>query len=263
MEKNRLGTKATRHNILQNLYDRGYIRGNPVEPTETGIKMAEALQEYAPAIAYPQMTAQLEADMDAIADRSLTKQDVVDISRRLLREAYDSLETNRERVAGKIVEGIVEDRVVGDCPRCGRKLRIIRSKATRKRFVGCEGYPDCDQTYPLPQRGEIIPADEVCASCGTPRVKVLAGRGRPWVLCLDTECPTKDEYKARKAQREAAAALAAAASSRDGEEEESPPSVGAKRSPSKKAATKKAATAEAPAKKALAKKRVAAVGKKG
>lgn len=206
MEKNRLGTKATRHNILQNLYDRGYIRGNPVEPTETGIKMAEALQEYAPTIAYPEMTAQLESDMDSIAERSLTREDVVDHSRQLLRQAYQSLESNKEQVASKIQEGIVEDRVVGDCPQCGRKLRIIRSKATKKRFVGCEGYPDCAQTYPLPQRGEIVPVDETCPSCGSPRIKVLAGRGRPWTLCLDTECPTKEEYKARRAQREAEAA---------------------------------------------------------
>lgn len=262
MEKNRLGTKATRHNILQNLYDRGYIRGNPVEPTETGIKMAEALQEYAPAIAYPEMTAQLEADMDAIADRSLTRQDVVDHSRRLLREAYDSLEANKERVAGKIVEGIVEDRVVGDCPQCGRKLRIIRSKTSRKRFVGCEGYPDCNQTYPLPQRGEIIPADEICTSCGTPRVKVMAGRGRPWTLCLDTECPTKDEYKARKAQREAAEALAAAASSGEGPEEGTSPAA-AKRPAAKRTATKRSSAEKVPVSKAPAKKRTAVAGKKG
>ena len=57
MEKHNLGTKATRHAIIQNLYDRGYVHGNPVEPTEMGIKMAEALQEFAPRIASPEMTA--------------------------------------------------------------------------------------------------------------------------------------------------------------------------------------------------------------
>ena len=47
--------------------------------------------------------------------------------------------------------------------------------------MGCEGYPDCDQTYPLPQRGDIIGTDEICPQCGSPKVKVLGGR-RPWVL---------------------------------------------------------------------------------
>jgi DNA topoisomerase-1 len=66
--------------------------------------------------------------------------------------------------------------------------------------VGCEGYPECDQTYPLPQRGDIIGTDEVCPQCGTPKIKVLGGR-RPWILCLDPHCPTKAEYRERQAAR--------------------------------------------------------------
>ncbi len=201
MEKHNLGTKATRHSIIQNLYDRGYVHGNPVEPTEMGIKLAEALQEYAPRIASPEMTAELEKDMDLISERDLTKEQVVTISRDLLREAYGSLEQNRQQVASKIYEGITDDRILGDCPKCGtNRIRVIRSKATKKRFVGCEGYPDCDQTYPLPQRGDIIGTGEICPQCGSPKIKVLGGR-RPWVLCLDPYCPTKAEYREKKAAR--------------------------------------------------------------
>ena len=201
MEKYNLGTKATRHAIIQNLYDRGYVHGNPVEPTEMGLKMAEALQEFAPRIASPDMTAQLEKDMDLISERDRTKEEVVAISRDLLRKAYTSLEQHRQEVAAKIYEGISGDRTLAECPKCGKhNLRVIRSKATKKRFVGCEGYPECDQTYPLPQRGDIIGTDEVCPECGSPKIKVLGGR-RPWVLCLDPECPTKAEYREKRAAR--------------------------------------------------------------
>jgi DNA topoisomerase-1 len=201
MEKHNLGTKATRHAIIQNLYDRGYVHGNPVEPTEMGIKLAEALQEYAPRIASPEMTAELEKDMDLISERDLTKEQVVTISRDLLREAYGLLEQNRQQVASKIYEGITDDRILGECPKCGvNRIRIIRSKATKKRFVGCEGYPECDQTYPLPQRGDIIGTGEICPQCGSPKVKVLGGR-RPWILCLDPHCPTKAEYREKRAAR--------------------------------------------------------------
>ncbi|MHB0979640.1 MAG: DNA topoisomerase I [Thermoleophilia bacterium] len=204
MEKHNLGTKATRHNIIQNLYDRGYIHGNPIEPTETGVKMAEALLQYAPLIASPDMTAQLELDMDAIAEEERTKDQVVTTSRDLLRKAYASLAENRAEVAAKIFEGITDDRILGDCPKCGtHKVRIIKSKTTRKRFVGCEGYPECDQTYPLPQRGDVIAMGETCPSCGTPRIKILGGK-RPWILCLDPDCPTKDEYREKQAARTAA-----------------------------------------------------------
>jgi DNA topoisomerase-1 len=211
MEEHNLGTKATRHAIIQNLYDRGYVHGNPVEPTEMGIKLAEALQEFAPRIASPEMTAELEKDMDLISMRDLTKEEVVTISRDLLRQAYGSLEQNREQMAAKIYEGITDDRILGDCPKCGKhKLRVIRSKATRKRFVGCEGYPICDQTYPLPQRGDLIGMDEVCPQCGSPKVKILGGR-RPWILCLDPYCPTKAEYQEKKAARAARGTKTAAA----------------------------------------------------
>ena len=211
METHNLGTKATRHNIIQNLYDRGYIHGNPVEPTETGVKMAEALLEYAPLIASPEMTAQLELDMDAIAEETQTKEHVVATSRALLHKAYKSLAENREAVAAKIFEGITDDRILGDCPTCGtHKVRVIKSKTTRKRFVGCEGYPECTQTYPLPQRGDILATGETCPSCGTPRIKILGGK-RPWILCLDPECPTKAEYREKQAARLAASGSAAAA----------------------------------------------------
>ncbi|OFW61876.1 MAG: DNA topoisomerase I [Actinobacteria bacterium RBG_16_64_13] len=203
MEEHNLGTKATRHAIIQNLYDRGYVHGNPVEPTEMGIKLAEALQEFAPRIASPEMTAELEKDMDLISVRDLTKEEVVAISRDLLRQAYGSLEQNREQMAAKIYEGITDDRILGDCPKCGKnKVRVIRSKATKKRFVGCEGYPECDQTYPLPQRGDIIGMDEVCPQCGSPKIKILGGR-RPWILCLDPYCSTKAEYREKQAARAA------------------------------------------------------------
>ena len=67
MEERGLGTKATRHDIIQKLYDRGYIQNNPIEPSETGIAMVKAFQQYAKRIATPDMTAELEADMDKIA----------------------------------------------------------------------------------------------------------------------------------------------------------------------------------------------------
>ena len=61
--------------------------------------------------------------------------------------------------------------------RRAQPLRIIRAKKSGKRFVGCEGYPDCDQTYGIPQRGDLIRLEEVCSICGkTPRAQ---GAERP------------------------------------------------------------------------------------
>ncbi len=261
MEKHNLGTKATRHAILQNLYDRGYVHGNPVEPTEMGMKMAEALQEFAPLIATPEMTAQLERDMDSISVRDLTKEEVVKTSRDLLRQAYTSLEQNKVQMAAKIYEGITDDRILGPCPKCGtEKLRVIRSKATKKRFVGCEGYPNCDQTYPLPQRGDIIGTDDICPQCNTPKIKILGGR-RPWILCLDPHCPTKEEYRqkqAAKAERLAGGKTTGSRVAKDGSEDASGEAGAA---PARKTAAKKT-TKSATTRKAAPKKTSAAAAAK-
>ena len=67
MEELGLGTKATRPDIIQKLYDRGYVYNNPPEPSETGIAMYKAFSEHVLRMATPEMTAELERDMDEIA----------------------------------------------------------------------------------------------------------------------------------------------------------------------------------------------------
>ena len=45
MEKLNLGTKSTRAEIIQKLFDRGYIRGNPIRPTKLGMALVETLRK--------------------------------------------------------------------------------------------------------------------------------------------------------------------------------------------------------------------------
>jgi DNA topoisomerase I len=229
MEERGLGTKATRHDIIQKLYDRGYVQNNPIEPSETGIAMVKAFQKYGERIATPDMTAELEEDMDKIASGEVTKDEVVEISRKMLHDSYDLMDENKRQLAEIIWEGMDQDRILGPCPKCreaGRtneqgdtnRLKIIRARKSGKRFVGCEGYPECDQTYGIPQRGDLIRLEETCSICGkTPRLKVISGR-RPWNLCLNEDCPSMVEMREQRAQREAARAAkeAAAAAAGDG-----------------------------------------------
>ena len=91
MEDRGLGTKATRADIIQKLYDRGYVFANPPEPSETGIAMYRAFQQYVPRMATPEMTAEMEKEMDQIVAGEMTKDQVLEDSRNMLREAYDEL----------------------------------------------------------------------------------------------------------------------------------------------------------------------------
>jgi DNA topoisomerase-1 len=107
--------------------------------------------------------------------------------------------TNRRKVDEKCINEecevfLVENRI-GICPSCGGNLLERRARAG-KRFVGCTGYPDCNVTYPLPQRGLVTPLPEACETCGSPRVRIYAGR-RPWTTCINFDCPTNEQAKAR------------------------------------------------------------------
>ena len=181
MEERNLGTKATRADIIQKLFDRGYVFGNPPVPTETGIALYEAFKNYVPRMATPEMTAQLEAEMDRIAAGEMTKGEVVGESRDLLHKTWSEIDETKEDLAKVVWKGMDEDRILGPCKVCeeaGRKkddgsphmLRIIRAKKSGKRFVGCSGWTlddpeSCDQTFPLPQRGDVFKLEERCSIC--------------------------------------------------------------------------------------------------
>ncbi|GFP39714.1 MAG: DNA topoisomerase 1 [Actinobacteria bacterium] len=203
MEELGLGTKSTRHSIIKSLYDRGYVVGNPLVPRETGIAVASTLIKHAQKISSPEMTAELEQDMDRIVEGLHQKDQVVGRSREMLDEIMEVMEKEREEIAADIRNGVREDEVVGKCRTCGKDLRIKRARKSRKRFVGCSGYPQCTEAYPLPQKGKIRSTDEVCPDCGTLRITVINKGRRPWKLCLDPECPTKKELvgSGRKSKR--------------------------------------------------------------
>jgi DNA topoisomerase-1 len=242
MEEAGLGTKATRADIIQKLYDRGYVFNNPPEPSETGIAMYKAFKEHVPRMATPEMTAELEFDMDEIAAGKSSKDEVLAVSREMLHGTTHDMQERSEDLAKVIWAGMDEDKFLGPCRVCeaaGRKhedgspnrLRVIDMRGG-KRFWGCEGYnrddpehPDsCRNSGPLPGRGyDLWRLEEECSVCGqAPRLSVKSFRGRPWKLCLNDDCPTMVEMREKRAEREAAMAAKEAAKAADADNGEIP-----------------------------------------
>ncbi len=198
MEELGLGTKATRHTIIQNLIQRGYINGNPLQPSEKAIAVVKMLKKHAEKISSPDMTSELEMYMDGIVNGDETKEDVVNKSRKMLSEVMTTLQNEKEEISQEIKKGIREDLVVGKCPaeNCEGYLVVRTSRKTRKRFIGCNAYPECKTTFSLPQRGLLITGKEECKHCKYPMVKIINKGRRPWDLCINPDCPGKDEkYK--------------------------------------------------------------------
>jgi DNA topoisomerase-1 len=175
MEESGLGTKSTRHHTLQKLYDRGYIESDPPRPTTLAEGVVKAGEEFADLIVSEEMTAQLERDMTAIANGEATLDEVTDESREMLQRVFEELHDSREEIGEHLREALKADKLLGPCPECGETLLVRRSRRGSY-FVGCDGYPDCTYTLPLPSSGEPLVLDETCDEHALHHVKMLAGR---------------------------------------------------------------------------------------
>ena len=175
MEDLGVGTKATRHNVIEKLYDRGYVESDPPRPTRLAHAVVEAAEEFAERIVSEEMTAQLEADMQAITRGDATLADVTDESRGVLTEVFEGLMDSGEAVGDHLRESLKADRTVGACPECGSDL-VIRQSRQGSYFIGCDAYPECTHTLPLPSTGKPLLLEETCEDHGLTHVKMLAGR---------------------------------------------------------------------------------------
>ncbi len=175
MEELGIGTKATRHDVIQKLYDRGYIESDPPRPTRLARAVVEASEEFADRIVSEEMTAQLEADMRAIADGEADIEEVTADSREILGQVFDHLSESREEVGDHLRKSLKADKTLGTCPDCGDDL-LVRQSRNGSYFVGCNGYPECQYTLPLPSTGKPLLLEEQCEDHGLRDVKMLAGR---------------------------------------------------------------------------------------
>ena len=192
MERLGLGTKSTRASIIERLEQVKYIKNDPIEPSQLGMAVIDALHTYAPHVTSPDMTNALEHDMTEVADGKDTQEQVVDHSRALLAGMMDELIDHKDDLGEAISDAVTADAKVGVCPKCGKDLVMKHSAKTRGSFIGCMGWPDCDVTYPVPS-GRIEPVEEVCPECGAPQVKVHPFRSKPYTVCVNPQCPTNRE----------------------------------------------------------------------
>ena len=175
MEEMGIGTKATRHNTIEKLYDRGYIENDPPRPTKLARAVVDAGEQFAGRVVSEEMTSQLEADMAAIADGDVTLDEVTDESKEMLSTVFEELHDSREAIGDHLRKSLKADKTLGPCPDCGSDL-LVRQSRYGSHFVGCDGYPDCEFTLPLPSSGKPLILDETCEDHDLRAVKMLAGR---------------------------------------------------------------------------------------
>jgi DNA topoisomerase-1 len=201
MEQEQIGTKATRADIISTLFKRNYVgatRGG-IEVTDLGFAVIESMKAHAPAIISTGLTMLMEEKLDKVERGTLDGGSVIESAVEMLIDSLSTLMEKRNEIGSSIGDAATSDRTqataIGPCPVCGKgQLRMIRSRASKKRFVGCSNYAEgeCRATAPLPQRGGIRVTGKACQQCGWPIVGVVfARRAKQWRICINSKCPSK------------------------------------------------------------------------
>ena len=183
MERLGLGTKATRHDIIQTLSDRKYVTGEPIEPTCKGITRGRrALAEYAERITTPEMTSELDAEMDAIAEGSDTRERGSSSTRASCSAASSDvlLDARRRGRRTSSRPRPTRTRKSGSAPVSGHDLLIKFSPKTKSYFVGCSGLSGVRSDLPAARsRRSSRRWTSLCPVCGSPQVKVIKFKTKP------------------------------------------------------------------------------------
>ncbi len=203
MEENNLGTKATRADIIQKLYARQYISGiKSIEPNQIAFAVIDSLEKHCSIVTEPKMTAEMEAEMDLVANGKIKKDKVVNDSRTILVKVLDTLVTNQSAISVELKKALFKQDTMGKCPNCAAGQLVMRkAAATQKRFLGCDQFPNCRTTFPLPQKGTLYPTNKICPACNKAPLIKLAGKKFKMEICVNFDCPSKDAWKKSQAEK--------------------------------------------------------------
>ena len=184
MEETNIGTKATRAEIIEILYRRGYIVEPRMRATPLALKMTQLLKEHCPSMTDPGFTSQLEESMELVQANGTSRRRVLVDALQQLRRLLLDLMTQEDSLGAELADVVSMQKVAESsfdtpCPGCGSTLRIVKNRKTKKRFIGCSGKWEkgCDFSLPLPQFGALSLLGEKCKKCGFQLVSVkMTGR---------------------------------------------------------------------------------------
>ena len=218
LEKRNLGTKSTRSNILETLYDRGYIKEKSIEATSLGISLIDTLEKYSPIIIDEELTRHFEKEMEEIQkskkDFKKREDKIIDKAKKTITKIAKQFVKNEKKIGVELLNANIklqekqkQENKLNLCPICQKgDLAITYSKKTRRHFIACNAYPNCKTTYSLPPNGIIKKTDKTCESCNFPRLMLLKKARKPWFFCFNRECETNkkrlEEYRKKKEEEE-------------------------------------------------------------
>ncbi|MCM2304682.1 MAG: type I DNA topoisomerase [Elusimicrobia bacterium] len=181
MEKHGIGRPSTYAPTIKTIVDRGYVRRNMKDrkliPTELGILVTEKLKGHFPDVVSLTYTANVEAQLDKIAEGQQGWTEVVKSFYAPFSKALVAAETEME---ASRIEPKMSDEL---CPICTAPMLIRESRFGK--YLSCSTFPKCKGKIQLTPEGQKVVLEltgENCDLCGKPMV-IRTGRKGKFMAC--------------------------------------------------------------------------------
>ena len=171
LEQKGIGRPSTYAPILSTIQERDYVNktGGKFHPTELGIIVNKILTEHFPKIVDLGFTAQMEEQLDEIAQGKYEWIAALQEFYPPFQDMLDKAWTNLEKVS---MTQVSEE----TCPNCGRSMVIKVGRFGK--FLACSGYPDCKTTMPY-----VIKTGVACPQCGGELVERISKKKKVFYGC--------------------------------------------------------------------------------
>lgn len=143
LEENGVGRPSTYAPTLQTIQSRYYVKlvNKRFESTELGEIVNDLISQYFPQIVNVQFTADMETDLDKIADGYEQWKEVV-------RKFYTPFSKELEKAEKEMEKVQIKDEPAGfDCKLCGSPMVIKMGRYGK--FYACSNFPECHNTEPI------------------------------------------------------------------------------------------------------------------
>lgn len=140
LEEFGIGRPSTYSATINQIISRNYVEldGRSIYPTKLGKTVNEFLQENFDDVINVEFTADMENQLDKIADDGVNWKDV-------LNAFYKDFRKDMDAVKKDTTDYKVKDKVLDEkCPKCGKALAVKHGR--NGKFIGCTGFPECDFT---------------------------------------------------------------------------------------------------------------------
>lgn len=186
LEEKGIGRPSTFATIISTIISRGYVErdGKILKPTPLGELTTDMMKKYFPDIVDYAFTAQMEDELDSIANGSVDMKTV-------LEQFYGDFEKdldNAEKTVSKEDIVVPEQETDITCEKCGARMVVKQGRFGK--FAACPNYPECKNTKPIGKDGKVIEKDEtppektgeICSLCGGEMLK-RHGRYGDFIAC--------------------------------------------------------------------------------